>query len=119
MKLYVSGVPVPKLGSFRDRVLRQYLSNEDALEVSRTSFDAFTTILLAEGKQGKDLISKKWDEHVAKQYGVFEEMAQKRLHEEVELSEQYEAIRDLRPVVSKDKKTGKLIVSGLESMQTP
>lgn len=120
MKLHTTGVKLNKLGSIQDRVFRNYLIKEAQLDASRTEFLmllALTTPTIAQEKRGDwaKSIEKSWKGYLS---GLFNYDLPETTPEEEQLKEYYErVVSKLSPTIRKDRKSGKLEVSGLEQMR--
>lgn len=120
MKLHTSGVKPSKLGSIQDRITRQYMLKETELEVSRSQF---TMMMALTNPQFNDERGSKWAGNIKKCWKeylslLFNLEVQEETDEEKVLKEYYDqVVSKLRPVIRKDRKTGKLEVSGLDQMK--
>lgn len=118
MRLHTAGVKVPKLGTMHDRVLRNYLTKESALEISKMRFTMLQTMVTPDLKseQAKtawlDEVKQSWDSYLSALllYELPKEAPKDKL-----LREYYEnVIAKIKPVITKDKKTGNLSVTGID-----
>ena len=118
MRLHTSGVKVPRLGTVQDRVLRNYLTKEAGLEISRTKFTMLQAMMAPEFKSDNarstwmDEIKDTWDTYLSRLllYDI-----PKETPKEAMLKDYYASvISKISPVITKDKKTGALSVSGID-----
>jgi hypothetical protein len=116
MELYVSGVKVPTLGSFQDKVLRQFLTKRAVREVNKNKVVALSAVAMAN-------MSKTPSETVKEILHAFSdyvnmELFLENVREETELMmrDEYEFWRKVRPKIniSKDGKGASLSVSSLK-----
>lgn len=120
MKLHMSGMKVPKLGSVQDMVYRQYLSKESQKETKKTQLLALlVTNSVMFGDQNSDRewaskVRKIWNAYIGLEYGVD---LPENTEKEMQMIEYYEStIKHLRPKLIRGK-DGKPIVSGLDSLR--
>lgn len=118
MRLYTSGVKLPKLGSLQDRTLRSYLIKEANLEISKAKLTMLQTLVTPTFKdeQGRsswvEKVGEVWNEFLSSVL-LFE--MPKESPKETALREYYDrVISKLRPTAIKDQKTGKVTVSGID-----
>jgi hypothetical protein len=118
MRLHTSGVKVPKLGTLHDRILRDYQVKEADLELSRARFQMLQLLVTPTiaNEQARsswtDQVKEIWDRYMANLL-VYE--LPKESPKDAALKEYYDrVVSKMKPVVTKDKKTGKLLVSGID-----
>jgi len=118
MRLHTSGVKVPRLGTVQDRVLRNYLTKEAGLEISRTKFTMLQAMMTPEFKSDSakttwmDEIKDTWDTYLSRLllYDIPKEAPKDKI-----LKDYYaNVISKISPIITKDKKTGALSVSGID-----
>jgi hypothetical protein len=118
MRLHTSGVKVPKLGSLHDRLFRNFLIKEAGVEISRARFSMLQAMVTPELKSESaksswiDEIKGSWDTYLARVllYDIPKESPKERA-----LRDYYDkVISKVRPVVTKNKKTGNLTVQGID-----
>lgn len=115
LRLYTSGVKVPKLGSYKDSVLRQFMLMESKKNINLNQIQAYIAMAAGDSKQWQANIKKIWSSYIALELGMEVEDEEKAtLNSEKEMMSQYEAVRKLRPKLIVDRKNGKLIVTGLQ-----
>jgi hypothetical protein len=118
MKLHLSGVKVPKLGSLQDKMYRQYMTKESQLEVEKMKLVMLNTLTnpsfddpnKARDWHGK--IKKNWADYLAMQFNV---EIPEHTEKEMQMLEYYEnVVKHLKPKLVKDKKG--LGVTGLNNL---
>lgn len=120
MKLHTSGIKLSKVGSLQDRVIRSYMVKEAQLEAKRTEFTmllAMTTPSIQQDKRQDWVksIQENWKKYLSDLFYV--EIPETTPEEEM-LKEYYDrVVSKLKPSIKKDRKTGKLEVSGLDQMK--
>lgn len=108
----MSGVDMPRLGSYQDVVLRQYLVKKASTEVYKHKLFTYMamamTSLAKDPKPLLDAISSTWNDYVNME--MFQEniTAQK----EQDMREEYDFWKKVKPKINIGK-DGKLSVSGL------
>lgn len=119
MKLYVSGVPVPKLGSLHDRIIGQYLVKEAQKESKKI---LLTSLLVANTIDAQDAESASaWEKKVRRIYNQYLELEfgieiPEQTEKETQMLEYYsEVVKGMRPTLKRNK-DGSLYVSGLERL---
>jgi hypothetical protein len=122
-KLYVSGVKLPPLGSVQDRVLRDFLTQEAALEADRARLDMLNTLTnpvfseQAKATAWEKEVRKTWTSYLSK---LFHVEVTEDIQEDVKMFEYYsKVVKHLKPVLQRSKDGKGLIVSGLEALQEP
>lgn len=120
MKLHTSGVTLNKLGSIQDRVIRNYMVKEAQLEAKEAEFMmilALTTPSVAPEKRGEwsKSIQKNWKDYLSLKFNI--EVPETTPEEEL-LKDYYDkVVSKLKPTIRKDRKTGKLNVTGLDQLK--
>jgi hypothetical protein len=111
MKLYVSGVELPKLFSLRDRVLRQFLLREAELEVKKQSFSVMQILMSGvSSRNQEEAVKRSWREYLGLMYGV---EVPKLTQQEEAMKTYYEnVVSKMRPKMWKSNKGG-LVVGDL------
>lgn len=116
MELYVGGTPLPKLGSMKDRVLREFLTKRAIKEVNKHKVVALSGIAMAN-------MSKTPDATVRELVGAYSTFVSMELFldnviEDAEqmMSDEYQFWKKVRPKIniSKDGKSATLSVSSLK-----
>lgn len=119
MRLHLSGVKLPKLGTLADRVMRMHVTRESERETKKTQLLAllaansidFDNQQSASAWEGR--IKGIWNRYLALEYGI--ELAPEK-EKELEMMDYYQGfVKHLKPVMN--NKDGKFTVSGLESLQ--
>lgn len=120
MKLHLSGVKLPKLGTVKDRIYRDYLVKEAQLEAKKTEMVmlmALTNPTIqdpAKHREWASAIKEIWTQYLSLLLNV--EMPE-HTKKEVEMLEYYQSVmKHSKLKLFKDKKTGKLQVSGIEKL---
>ena len=121
MKLHVSGVKVPKLGSIQDRIIRQHLTKESEKETKKTQLLAllvvnsipFNNQQAATAWEGK--VKKIWKEYLGLELGL--EIPEQDEKDEALMEYYLKTVKKLKLKLSKPTK-GKagLVVTGLENI---
>lgn len=118
MKLHLSGVKVPKLGSLQDKVYRQYMTKESQLEVEKMKLvmlGTLTSPTFDDPNKARDWhgkIKKNWSSYLAMQFNV---EVPEHTEKEIQMLEYYEnVVKHLKPKLVKDKKG--LGVTGLNNL---
>lgn len=119
MKLHLSGVKLPKLGSLKDRVYREYLVKETQLEAKKGEvlmLMALTNPSIDDPKRRREwgsTIRKIWTQYVSLLLNI--EIPEKT-DKEIEMMEFYQnVVKPSKPKLFRDK-TGSLRVSGLDQL---
>lgn len=119
MKLYTTGVKVPKLGSLHDRMIQSYFLKESEKEIKKTQLLTFLAMntIPATTKEGiqeyEGKIKKAWVKYLELEYGV---KLPEKTEKEIILAEYYEkVVKRMKPKLIRKK--GRLIVQGLEPLQ--
>lgn len=110
MELYVSGAEVPKLGSFKDKIARQYLSRKSEVEVSKYKLLALSAIASA-GPNNQDwtrTVSSAFSNYSNLEFYLEDEIKRR----EVDMRFEFEQWRNVRPSIVKDK-DGNLSIKGI------
>lgn len=106
MKLHLSGVKVPPLGSYKDKIYRDYLTKQGLKEVYKHKVLALSAIALSAGLQNAEAQARQVIEAFDNYSNM--EMFLDRVKEELEttMREEYEFWKDSRPKIniSKDGK---------------
>lgn len=118
MKLHLSGVKVPKLGSLHDRIYREYMTKESQLEAEKMKLVMMTTMMTptfddaGRAREWSEKIKTIWSSYLALQYCV--EIPEKN-EREMEMLEYYSTVvKHLKPTIEKTKEGG--IVKGLSAL---
>lgn len=119
MRLYFQGIPVPKLGSSQDRVLRDFLVRQDGLEVKRQKM-AMLQLLTnpqiqdsGKARQWVESVNDMWKEYLYDLYNVETSEVTK---EEDDMKAYYDrVVSKFRPVLTKTE-DGKLKVTGIDKL---
>lgn len=105
MKLHLSGIEVPKLGSLKDRVYRDYLTKENQLEAEKAKLlmlVALTNPTISDPNKARDWsgkVKKIWADYLALQFNT--DMPVKN-EKEAQMAEYYEnVVKHLKPVIEK------------------
>lgn len=110
--MYLSGIEVPKLGTVRDRVLRQYLTKESELESKKMQFQALIAMMTMP-KGGGDRIKKLWKEYLGLEFGV---EIPEHSDKEIAMHEFYSGVvSKLKPKIG--MVDGKLKVYGMDALR--
>lgn len=119
MKLHLSGVKLPKLGSIQDRIYRDYLVKEAQLEAKKTEMVMLMTLTNptiqdpAKYREWSGSIKGLWTQYLSMLLNV--ELPE-HTKKEVEMLEYYQnTMKHAKLKLSKDK-AGKLKLSGLEKL---
>lgn len=108
----MSGIEVPKLGTVRDRVLRQYLTKESELESKKMQFQALIA-MMSMPQSGGDRIKKLWKDYLGLEFGV---EIPEHSDKEVQMYEYYAGVvSKLKPQIG--MVDGKLRVYGMDALQ--
>jgi hypothetical protein len=120
MKLYTSGVKLPKLGSPQDRVLRNYLLKESQKEVAKTQLLAMMVANVVQfsdngaARDWNDRVKKIWNGYLGLEYGL---EIPEHTDQEVKMIEHYsKKVKHLKPKLTKGDK-GQFIVTGLDALK--
>jgi hypothetical protein len=119
MKLHLSGVKVPKLGSLHDRVYREYMTRESQLEAEKMKLVMMQTITnpsfddSGRARQWTENVKKVWTNYLSLQYGLeISEHNEKELH----MLDYYSGvIKHLKPTYQKTAKG--IVVKGLDILK--
>jgi hypothetical protein len=121
MKLHTSGVNPGKLGSIQDRINRKFLLREMELEARRLEFQMLTAMtnpdITNDNKRNEWIrtIHNSWKDYIGKLLNV---EVPENTPDEIALKEYYDkVVSKMAPKLSKDRRTGKLSVSGLEQLE--
>lgn len=115
MELFVSGVKVPKLGSYADRMARDYL-------IKRASKEVYRDKLLVQIAQNTAGDSKEISQHIVNTWndyvGFAYFMDDKKYQKEVDMRKEYDFWKKVRPKLKLQGKD-KLTVSGIPLPSKP
>lgn len=119
MRLYTSGVAVPKLFSLHDRVIRQYLTKEEELEAKKQEMLMLLTLTapdIADNGKRREwaaVVKNSWTQLLGL---IFHIRVDEFSDKEKEMLDYYEKyMKNSKLALSKDKK-GRLQVSGVEQL---
>jgi hypothetical protein len=119
MKLHLSGVKVPKLGSLQDRVYREYLTKDNQLEAEKMKMIMMMTMTTpsfndsAKARDWHDKVKGIWSNFLALQFNV---EIPEHTEKEIQMLEYYETVvKHLRPRLEKTKEGFK--ATGLEILK--
>jgi hypothetical protein len=105
MKLHLSGMKVPPLGSLHDRIYREYMTKESQLEVEKMKMSMLTALTnpnIADPNKARDWssnIKKHWARYLALEFNT--EMPE-HTEKEVEMLEYYEnVVKHMKPTLEK------------------
>lgn len=109
MELFVSGVKVPRLGSYADRMAREYL-------IKRASKEVYLNKIIAQiaqntagtSKEISQAVTNSWNEYV--NHAFF--LEDKKQQRENDMQDEYKFWKKIKPKL-KISKTGALSVTGL------
>lgn len=106
----MSGVEVPKLGSSKDIVLREYLLYKANKEVTKNKiFVQSSLITAAAHSEIQKKLIESWNEYVNMELYLEEQ----KVEQERSMQEEYEYWKMVKPKISKDEK-GNFKVSGIK-----
>lgn len=111
MELYFSGVSIPRLGSIKDFVLRDYLVKQARKEVHKNQLMAYSAMAMAALVKSKELqgaILKTWNDYLNLE--MF--MEGQKEQEELDMREEYEFWKSVKPKLNIGK-DGSVSVSGI------
>lgn len=118
MKLHLSGVKVPKLGSLQDKVYRQYLTKESQLGVEKTKFTMLQTLTnptfddTGKARDWHSKIKKAWANYLSLEFNVD---IPENTEKELQMMEYYEnVVKHLKPKLERSGKG--LAVKGLSDL---
>lgn len=121
MRLHTQGVKLPVLGSVQDRVFRQFALKESVLEAKRSEFQMLTLLtnpdITEESKfnSWRSTVGKVWKQYVGL---LFNSEIEDESKAESELLRYYtQVVKSSRLMMRKDKNSGDLILSGLDTVQ--
>lgn len=120
MRLHLSGVTVPRLGSVQDRVIRQFMSKESEKEVKKTNLLALLVVNSGNASTPSDL--EKWEEKVKNVFTDYMELElgyklPETNKKEMEMLDYYtKHVKNLRPTLHAEAGKQGLIVKGLDSI---
>lgn len=110
MELYVSGVEVPKLGSSKDIVLREYLVYKANKEVTKNKIFVQSALVAAsEHQEIQKKLTGTWNDYVNMELYLEEQ----KVELERSMQEEYTYWKTVKPKISKDEK-GNFTVSGIK-----
>lgn len=110
MELYVSGVQVPKLGSSKDIVLRDYLIYKANKEVTKNKiFVQSSLVTAAAHPEIQKRLTETWNDYVNMELYLEEQ----RVEMERSMQEEYAYWKTVKPKVTTDAK-GNFTVSGIK-----
>jgi hypothetical protein len=120
MKLHLSGVKVPKLGSLQDRVYRDYMTRESQLEAEKMTFIMMQTMMIptfdnqGKAREWSEKVKRVWSNYLALQYGL--EISE-HTEKELQMMEYYQSVvKHLKPTLEKNK-DGNYNVKGLDQLK--
>lgn len=119
MKLHLSGVKLPKLGTLQDRVYRDYLTRETRASLNRDEFLMMTALTNpkiedpAKQRQWLSSIKEMWTRYVSASFGI--EFTQKDA-QDLKLREFYEDRVKPAQLKMARGRDGNVFVEGIESI---
>jgi len=118
MKLHLSGVKVPKLGSLHDRLYREYLTKENELEAEKMKIVMLNTLTNptiedpGKAREWSSTIKKHWARYLSLQFNTD---IPEHTEKEIQMMEYYEnVVKHLKPKLEKSAKG--LAVKGLSGL---
>jgi len=116
MKLLVSGVDVPRLGTIHDKIYRKFLTKEAELEAKRSEFMMLTALanpVIDPSKRGDwaKEINRSWTNYLGKLFTV--DIPEQTPEEEALLEYYQRVVSKVKIGIRKDRKTGGLHLEGL------
>lgn len=122
MKLHTQGVKLPPLGSSQDVVLRQYVVKEAELEAKRAEFQMLTLLTNptitedAKWREWKGTVKNVWQQYVGMLFHTPVEI-DTQSEKDKQLIEYYQTVvKSSSLKMFKDKDTGKLTLTGLDTL---
>lgn len=118
MRLYVSGVKVPKLGSPADRVIRQFQMKEAKKETLKIQMQAMIAANTpdfdsqSKATEWSSKVKEVWSDYMSIEYGL--EIKDKSDANEAMTEAYTKLVKNLKPVLTSDN--GALTISGLDSV---
>src|SRR5579859_6380867 len=105
MKLHLSGVKVPKLGSLHDRLYREYLTKENELEAEKMKIVMLNTLTNptiedpGKAREWSSTIKKHWARYLSLQFNTD---IPEHTEKEIQMMEYYEnVVKHLKPKLEK------------------
>jgi hypothetical protein len=120
VKMHMSGIAVPKLGSYQDKVFREYLTKDSEKETKKTQLlallvsNSVTFHEEAAGREWSARVRKIWNEYVGLEYGV--EIPEQSNKEMLMMDYYQKTVKKMKPRLSSSKNGG-LTVSGLDALK--
>ena len=119
MKLHLSGVKMPKLGSMQDRVYREYLTREVELEAKKGELIMLQTLTNpsfddpSKRREWGSTVKRIWNQYLSLLLNVeWEEKTEK----EIQMMEYYETVMKNSKLKLSRSKDGGLSVSGVDQL---
>ncbi len=106
MKLHVSGVKVPKLGSIQDRVMRDFLTKQANKEIYKTKLLAQLAISNSKNKEASDEVMETWNNYVNLE-AFLEDQSKQRV---MDMQEEYAYWKTTKPKLRRTEKGGVEVV---------
>jgi hypothetical protein len=124
MRLYTSGIEVPRLGSLKDRILRRFQMEESKKEIKKNSLLAFIAVHsptfedAGKAKEWSKRISTIWTEYSSLELGleiIENEDDNKEVDSVKAMTLAYtEFVKKLSPQLTKEN--GRVVVKGLDAL---
>lgn len=119
VKLHLSGVKVPKLGSLQDRVFRSYMVKEAQLDAKKTQM-AMLTVLTnpqiddpSKRREWSEAVKKVWSEYLSL---LLNTELPEHTEKELEMREYYESVVKKSELRLFKDKVGRLNVDGISKL---
>lgn len=120
MRMYMSGIQPPKLGSRRDRVMQAAMVKESEREVKKNSLLAFMAMNTVSARNTGDAqkqfdkITKAWSNYLELEFGM---KIPEHTEKEVKMVEFYQRfVKNAKLKVKYDKKKNHVVLQGLETL---
>jgi hypothetical protein len=119
MKLFLTGIKLPKLGSLQDRIIRQHMTSESQKETKKVQFlallaiNSVSTADVSSTTEWEKKVKNLWTSYLGLEYGV--EIPEDN-DKEIEMMEYYQStVKNLKAQLS--MKAGQLTVTGLDKLK--
>lgn len=112
--MYTSGVEVPPLGSYKDRVLRKFMDLETQRKLKAEQLNLAVALLSCSTEKAKKSVTSIWKDLVSLEFGVYDQEVDMKSSTDKAWIEEFERMKanQIRLV----RKNGSLVVEGLKSI---
>ena len=108
----MSGVEVPRLGSYRDKVLRGFMEYEVQRSLKREQLNLAMALMSCSNDDSRELVKDIWTQLLELEFGIKTPVDKGRSDKDAQMIAEYERMKQKNVILSYSNKGG-LTVSGL------